>query len=80
LKAPKVLVLLGATPVKHVLNIEEGITRARGRWRCYAANGIEIPALPTFHPAYLLRTPSAKRQVWQDLLSLKLKLREMGVR
>ena len=79
LKAPKVLVLLGATPVKHVLNIEEGITRARGRWGRYLLAGSEIPALPTFHPAYLLRTPSAKRQVWQDLLSLKLKLRELGV-
>jgi uracil-DNA glycosylase family 4 len=79
LKAPKVLVLLGATPVKHVLNIEEGITRARGRWGRYVANGIEIPALPTFHPAYLLRAPSAKRQVWQDLLNLKMKLRELGV-
>ena len=41
--------------------------------------GVEIPALPTFHPAYLLRQPAAKRQVWQDLLSLKLKLRELGV-
>jgi uracil-DNA glycosylase family 4 len=79
LKAPKVIVLLGATPLKHVLNTEEGITRARGRWGRYAAADREIPALPTFHPAYLLRTPSAKRQVWQDLLSLKLKLREMGV-
>ena len=78
LKAPKVIVLLGATPLKHVLNTEEGITRARGRWGRYVVAGIEIPALPTFHPAYLLRTPSAKRQAWQDLLSLKLKLRELG--
>jgi DNA polymerase len=78
LKAPKVIVLLGATPLKHVLNTEEGITRARGRWGRYAVSGAEIPALPTFHPAYLLRTPSAKRQAWQDLLNLKLKLRELG--
>ncbi|MBI1213930.1 MAG: uracil-DNA glycosylase [Alphaproteobacteria bacterium] len=78
LKAPKVIVLLGATPLKHVLNAAEGITRARGRWGLYASAGVEIPALPTFHPAYLLRTPSAKRQAWQDLLSLKLKLREIG--
>ena len=78
LKTPKIIVLLGATPLKHVLNTEEGITRARGRWGVYAAANVEIPALPTFHPAYLLRTPSAKRQAWQDLLSLKLRLREMG--
>ena len=42
-------------------------------------SGVEIPALPTFHPAYLLRTPGAKRQAWQDMLSLKLRLRELGV-
>lgn len=79
LKQPKVLVLLGGTPVKHVLNIEEGITRTRGRWGRAFVNNVEIPALPTFHPAYLLRQPGAKRQAWQDFLSLKLRLRELGV-
>jgi DNA polymerase len=78
LKRPKVLVLLGGTPVKHVLGIEEGITRTRGRWGRYVVNGAEVPALPTFHPAYLLRQPAAKKQVWQDLLNLKLKLRELN--
>jgi uracil-DNA glycosylase len=78
LKQPKVLVLLGGTPVKHVLNIEEGITRTRGRWGRYVLNGVEIPALPTFHPAYLLRQPAAKKLAWQDLVNLKLKLRELG--
>jgi DNA polymerase len=79
LKQPKVLVLLGGTPVKHILNIEEGITRTRGRWGRYVVNGAEIPVLPMFHPAYLLRQPNAKRQTWQDLLSLKQRLRELGV-
>jgi DNA polymerase len=78
LKQPKVMLLLGGTPVKHILNIEEGITKIRGRWGRYVVNGVEIPVLPTFHPAYLLRTPSAKKQAWQDLVSLKLKLRELG--
>lgn len=78
LQQPKVLVLLGGTPVKHVLNLEEGITRIRGRWGVYRANGTEIPALPMFHPAYLLRQPSAKRLAWQDLLSLKEKLTAIG--
>ncbi len=77
LKQPKVLLLLGGTPVKHVLNVEEGITKIRGRWGSVVVNGVEIPALPTFHPAYLLRQPGAKRQAWQDLLSLKRKLREL---
>jgi uracil-DNA glycosylase len=79
LKQPKVLVLLGGTPVKHILGIEEGITRIRGRWGRYMLNAVEIPALPTFHPAYLLRQPGAKRQAWQDLLNLKLRLRDIGV-
>jgi len=79
LKQPKVLVLLGGTPVKHILGIEEGITRIRGRWGRYMLNGAEIPALPTFHPAYLLRQPAAKRQAWQDFLNLKLRLRDLGV-
>lgn len=78
LQQPKVLVLLGGTPAKHVLNIDEGITKIRGRWGRFVTNGVEIPVLPTFHPAYLLRQPAAKRQAWQDLLSLKLKLRALG--
>lgn len=79
LQQPKVLVLLGGTPLKHVLNIDEGITKVRGRWGRYIVNGREIPALPTLHPAYLLRQLSAKRQAWQDLQSLRDKLRELGV-
>jgi DNA polymerase len=78
LQQPKVLVLLGGTPVKHVLHLGDGITRIRGRWGVYRSNGIEIPALPMFHPAYLLRQPSAKRLAWQDLLSLKEKLAATG--
>jgi len=79
LKQPKVLVLLGATPVKHLLNLEEGITRVRGRWSTYTTSQQSIPALATFHPAYLLRQPIAKRLVWQDLQSLRSRLRETGV-
>jgi DNA polymerase len=78
LQQPKVLVLLGGTPVKHVLHLEEGITRIRGKWGLYKSKVGDIPALPMFHPAYLLRQPSAKRQTWQDLLNLKAKLRELG--
>lgn len=78
LKQPRVLVLLGGTPVRHVLNWEDGITRVRGRWGVYRTDGLEIPTLPTFHPAYLLRQPSAKKLVWQDLQSLREKLQESG--
>ncbi len=79
LQQPRVLVLLGGTPLKHVLNADEGITRVRGRWGRYVSQGREIPCLPMFHPSYLLRQPSGKKQAWQDLLSLKGKLRELGV-
>ncbi len=74
LAAPKVLVLLGGTAVTALLEITEGITRVRGRWHTYAAGKITIPAMATFHPAYLLRQPQLKRQVWHDLLEIKTKL------
>lgn len=61
---PRVLVALGATAVSGLLGIQEGITKVRGRFLLYQGR---IPVMPTFHPAYLLRTPSAKREVWSDL-------------
>jgi DNA polymerase len=78
LKRPRAILLLGGTPVRHVLNWDEGITRIRGRWGVYRKDGLEIPTLPTFHPAYLLRQPSAKKLAWQDLQSLREKLVETG--
>ena len=76
---PKVLVLAGATAVKAILDTTEGITRLRGKWTAYRlADGTEIPTLPTFHPAYLLRTPASKRQSWQDLLAIDKKLKELA--
>ncbi|HXV25262.1 MAG TPA: uracil-DNA glycosylase [Alphaproteobacteria bacterium] len=73
LVAPKILVLLGGAAAKTLLNRPEGITRLRGRRFEYESAGMKepIPALPTYHPAFLLRQPSQKREVWQDLLSLK---------
>jgi uracil-DNA glycosylase len=64
LLAPSVIVALGATAVEGLLGIGGGITRLRGKWRLYQGR---IAVMPTFHPAYLLRTPEAKRDVWQDL-------------
>jgi len=60
---PRVLVLLGASAVRALLQVETGITRLRGNWATYAG----IDAMPTFHPSYLLRMPSAKREAWSDL-------------
>jgi DNA polymerase len=76
---PKVLVLTGGVSVKAVLDTAEGITRLRGKWTTYTlADGTQIPTMPTFHPAYLLRTPASKRQSWQDLLAIDKKLKELG--
>lgn len=61
---PKVIVALGATAVRGLTGISEGITRQRGRWKLYKGT---TPIMPTFHPAYLLRNPAAKREVWNDL-------------
>ena len=74
LAKPKVIVLLGGTAVSALLDITDGITRVRGRWYTYLAGKETIPAMATFHPAYLLRQPQLKRQAWQDLLEIKLKL------
>jgi DNA polymerase len=69
---PKVIVALGATAVEGLLGISGGITRLRGNWRLYKGR---IAVMPTFHPAYLLRTPEAKRDVWNDLKEV---LKHMG--
>ena len=73
---PKVLVLMGGVAAKTLLRTTEGITRLHGRWTSYnLPPGSEldspIPCLPIYHPAYLLRQASAKRQAWNDVLLLK---------
>ena len=72
LLAPQVIVALGATAVQGLFGTTEGIMRLRGRWKLYKGR---IAVMPTFHPAYLLRTQAAKRDVWQDLQAV---LRHMG--
>lgn len=64
LAQPKVIVALGATAVEGLLGATGGITRLRGKWKLYKG---KTPVMPTFHPAYLLRQPEAKREVWDDL-------------
>jgi DNA polymerase len=76
LVAPKVLVFLGASAAKALLGRSEGITRLRGRWLAYQGPGLPAPvdAIATFHPAYLLRQPSHKRESWRDLLAIRARL------
>jgi DNA polymerase len=64
---PEVIVVLGNTALKNLLDTREGITRARGRFHDY--KGIKV--MPTFHPAYLLRDPSKKRETWEDLKKVR---------
>jgi DNA polymerase len=68
---PEVLVLMGNHSCQALLG-RKGITRLRGQW----AEALGRPALPMFHPAYLLRNPHAKREAWHDLLMLQARLRE----
>lgn len=69
---PRHLVLLGGVAAKTLLRSREGITRLRGRWhRMEVEGGQALPALPTLHPAYLLRSPAAKRDAWADLIRLR---------
>lgn len=69
LAKPEVLVIVGNISCQALLG-KRGITRLRGQW----TEACGLPAMPMFHPAYLLRTPSAKREAWADLLELKAKL------
>ncbi len=74
---PRLIVLLGKSAAATILETQEGITRIRGKWRSYGKNGLDVPVLPTYHPAYLLRQPSAKRDAWQDFLKVKTRLESL---
>ena len=79
LAAPKILVALGGPAGKALTGATEGILRLRGNWKVHrTASGMEIPVMPTLHPAYLLRTPAQKRFAWRDFLAVKMKLAELG--
>ena len=71
---PQVLVMLGGASAKALLNTTEGILSMRGTWRTAQFGKVEIEALPTLHPAYLLRQPAQKALAWRDMLSLKARL------
>lgn len=69
---PDILILVGGVSAKTILKSNEGIMRLRGHWHDYeTATGKRIKTIPTFHPAYLLRSPGQKAQVWKDMLLVK---------
>ncbi|MEM6851432.1 MAG: uracil-DNA glycosylase [Pseudomonadota bacterium] len=75
LAAPKVLAFAGGVAAQALLRVDVGIMRLRGAWRDYASeSGERTPALPIFHPAFLLRQPAQKAAAWRDLLALRAKL------
>jgi len=73
---PKVIITLGGPAAKLVLDTKEGITRIRGTWHEYAGVQPPVPVMPTFHPAYLLRsyTKENRAKVWSDLKAALTKL------
>jgi len=64
---PEVIVALGGTALKNLFGEGAKITKMRGNWTEFRG----VPVMPTFHPAYLLRNPDAKRDVWEDMKKVK---------
>ncbi len=82
LVGPRVLVLVGGTAASALLDRSEGITRLRGKWLIYRPDGdggtTEIPCMPLYHPAYLLRQSALKRDAWRDILAIQERLESLG--
>jgi DNA polymerase len=72
---PRMIVALGKFAAQCLLRSDAPISRLRGQWKEYAG----IPLMPTYHPAFLLRTPSAKREVWNDLQEVMARLDALGI-
>lgn len=79
LVSPEILVLWGATALKALFPAAAGILKERGVWRNIQVEGKSIPTLATFHPAFLLRQAARKREVWEDMKSLKAMLEKLKV-
>ena len=73
---PDILVCLGGPSAQTLLGIRDGITKTRGRWFTFNSGKREIRAMPTFHPAFLLRSPLQKRFAWRDFLAIKKAMTE----
>lgn len=79
LAAPEMIVLLGAVSARHVLGLNDGIMKLRGRWLEYRVGEKMIPVLPILHPAYLLRQPAHKKLAWRDLQAVAEKMELLGL-
>lgn len=79
LVAPELVLTLGGPAMQTVFKSTNGIIKMRGKWQDVVIGSHQAPALPTLHPAYLLRNPPAKQQAWRDLLSFKTRMGELGL-
>ncbi len=73
---PDILVTMGNPSTQTLLKTRDGIMKTRGKWISYDTGSRKIRAMPTFHPAYLLRSPSYKRLAWQDFRTIRKALTE----
>ena len=73
---PRIIVAMGNPATKTLLQTTTGITRMRGKFVNW--NGVQV--MPTFHPSYLLRTPQAKREVWEDMQKVHARMKELGLK
>lgn len=71
LLSPKLILLVGATSLNAVLDLNKPISTSRGTFFTYKEQTLAIPATPIFHPSYLLRAPIQKKKAWFDLLKIK---------
>lgn len=71
--APKLVVIVGNVSLQ-ALTGKKGIMKTRGRWQELNIGGETVPAMPLYHPAFLLRRPELKKDAWRDLLAIKEKL------
>jgi uracil-DNA glycosylase family 4 len=72
LAGPDIIITVGGPAAKAILDVEQGITKTRGKWGTLdLPDGRSVRVMPTLHPAYLLRTPAAKRLAWRDLLAVR---------
>ena len=78
LAAPRVILCVGGPSSQTVLGLTEGIMRMRGRWRVLETHGLKARAMPTLHPAYLLRRPEHKGLAWRDLRAVRAALDKGG--
>ena len=78
--APKIIVTLGSTSFSSLINTTETISKARGTWHSYQTPNLSAPiqVMPVFHPAFLLRTPAQKKNIWRDFLVIAEKLKEIN--